>query len=316
MKSFPILPIWLMAIISIVYIILIIKTKNKYQLINRILIIVLLFIINLRFMISGGKQEVYQSNYDIFLVVDNTISMVAEDYQGTNRRIDAVKEDLKYILDKLPSSNYSVITYDNSSYIRAPLTTDRDTIDVIIDTMSVKLSYYATGSTISIFKDDLEYLLNNSKKKGDHKRIVFIVSDGENTSKEKIESLSSLKGLVDGGAVLGYGTLEGGYMQELPYSSAKKKEYILDKRNSYPYPKAISKIDENTLKKFASELGIEYVHMNKQTDIDNLLYKIISNSQLNESSSLDNYQDTYFPFAIVLTVLLLVELYYDKRKYI
>ena len=316
MKFFPIIPIWLMIIISIVYIVLIIKTKDKKQLLIRIAIIILLFVINLKPMIGGGTQEVYMSNYDYFIVVDTTISMVAEDYQGNGRRLDAVKEDLQYILNKLPAGNYAIITYDNKSYVRVPLTFDRDMVNTILNTMDVKISYYATGSSISLFKDDLKYLLNSSKKKKDNrKRIVFIVSDGENTTDNSIDSLSDLKDLVDGGAILGYGTTEGGKMREKLFSTSTENEIVMDKRQ-WPYVEAISKIDENNLKKFASDLDIDYIHMDRQNAVDKVLNKIINAGELSKSDDTDSYQDIYFLFAIVLTILLLVELYYDKRKYL
>lgn len=314
MKSFPIIPIWLMIIISIAFIVLILKTDNKLKLIVRILIIIMIFIINLRFMVYDGTSSSYKSNYDVFLVVDNTISMVAEDYNGKGRRLDAVKEDLEYILNELPSAEYSLITYDNQSYIRSPLTSDRDTIDVLIETMDVKLSYYATGSSITNFKSDLKKMLENSKKKAGHKRVVFIVSDGENNTDEKIESLSDLSSLVDAGAVLGYGTTKGGMMKEKKWSTSTEEEYIEDRSGGYPWPKAVSKIDEGNLKKMASDLDISYVHMEKQNNVDSVIKDIINNSDLSESDDIDSYSDTYYPFAAILTVLLLLELYLDKRE--
>ncbi|MBR3117337.1 MAG: VWA domain-containing protein [Bacilli bacterium] len=314
MKSFPIIPIWLMAIISIGFIFLILKTKNKFKLVVRILIIVVIFIINLRIMTNNGSSSSYKSNYDVFLVVDNTISMVAEDYNGTSRRLDAVKKDLIYLLNELPSSEYCLITYDNKSYIRSPLTSDRDTIDVLIETMDVKMSYYASGSSITNFKSDLKKMLENSKKKDGHKRVVFIVSDGENNTDEKIQSLSDLESLVDDGAVLGYGTTKGGMMKEKKWSTSTEEEYIEDRSSSYPWPKAVSKIDETNLKNMASDLGIDYVHMDKQSNIDSVIRSIINNSDLTEGDDLEAYSDTYYPFAILLTILLLAELYLDKRE--
>lgn len=317
MKSFPIIPIWLMIIISIIYILLVIKTTNKKKLIIRILIIILIFIINLRFMTEDKNGESYVSNLDIVMVVDNSISMVAEDYNGNNRRLDAVKDDLKYILNKIPSASYSMITFDSKSYIRSPFTTDRDCIDSIIDTMDVKLSFYSAGSNITIFKNDLKYLLNSSKKKDNHKRIVIIVSDGEVISSKGIASLRGLKKYVDEGIVLGYGTTKGGKMKEKLYSTSDKYEYIEDRRgDEYPAPKAISKINEKNLKKMANDLGIDYIHMTKQSNVNNKINKIISKSSLSESDSINSYKDTYYPFAIILSILILMELYLDRRDYL
>lgn len=317
MKSFPIIPIWLMIIISIIYILLILKTNNKKKLIIRILIIVLIFIINLRFMTENKNGESYVSDLDIIMVVDNSISMVAEDYNGNNRRLDEVKDDLKYILDNIPSSSYSIITFDSKSYIRSPFTPDRDNIDSIIDTMDVKLSYYSNGSNITIFKNDLKYLLKSSKKKDNHKRIVILVSDGEVISSKGLVSLKDLKKYIDDGIVLGYGTTKGGKMKEKLYTTSKEYEYVEDRRGStYPPPKAISKINENNLKKMANDLGIDYIHMTKQSKVNNKIKKISNKSSLSESKTMKSYKDTYYPFAIILSILVLMELYLDRRDYL
>lgn len=297
--------------ISGVLLLLALRNSDKKLRIVRILIILAIFFIDLRIMVSNGLTTIYKSNYDIVFVVDNTISMVAEDYKGNARRLDAVKSDLKYIMDNLPSSTYSIITFDNKSYIRTPLSYDRDSIDVVIDTMAVKKSFYATGTSLTIFKDDLKTILSSSAKKSGHKRIVFLVSDGENTSDKKLDDLSGLKNLIDDGAVLGYGTSAGGYMREEFYDG--EYSYIEDRTGDYPWPKALSKIDENTLQKFAKELGIDYIHMDNSGKIDGKLNKIKNSMDLDSDEEQESYDDLYYLFAIPLSVLLIVELYFDKK---
>ena len=319
MKAFPIIPIWLMIIITIGYLVLVIMNRNNniLKLIIRILIIIFAFIINLRFMVYDGSAEGMNSNLDVAIVVDTSISMNAEDYQGTNTRLSAVKNDLKYIMDKLPGPSYAVITYDSKSYIRSPFTVDRDSIDVVVNTMAPKLSLYSKGSNLTAFKDDLKYLLENSKKKENHKRIVILITDGELTNNNKLESLSELRDLIDEGVVLGYGTTKGGEMREKKYSSSTELEYIEDRtQGKYPAPHAVSKIDENNLKQMARDLGVDYVHMDKQSNIDSKIKSIINNADLTSSGDIETYRDTYYPFAIILSLLVLVELYLDKREYL
>lgn len=316
MRTFPIIPVWLMIPITMIFILLIIKTKPKYKLILRVLIIIIIFIINLRPMVPDSKGEAYVSDLDIILVVDNSISMVAEDYDGNKTRLSAVKDDLKYILDKLPSAHYSIITFDSKSYLRTPLTSDRDTIDIIIDTMDVKKMLYSKGSDITVYKDDLKYILEKSKAKENHKRIVLLVSDGEKTSENNMQSLRNLKDYIDDGAVLGYGTSKGGKMKEKLYSTSDEYEYIEDRTKGYPYSDAISKIDERNLRKIANNLGINYIHMTKQKNIDNKINNIIKLAQLGGTDNINSYKDTYYPLAFILSILLIIELYLDKKEYL
>ena len=97
----PIIPIWLMAIICIV--LLIFKRKGWMGYIRQILIILLLFAINMRVMVKDVEVPVLLPKVDVLFVVDNSISMLAEDYGLSNgRRLDAVKKDCEYIMEKLP----------------------------------------------------------------------------------------------------------------------------------------------------------------------------------------------------------------------
>ena len=97
----PIIPIWLMAIICVILIIVVLyknvfKDKNsntkrkviKYDKINKYLkiaIIVVLFFINLRPMIPNGETTQINSDLRILFVIDTSVSMRALDYDGNNR---------------------------------------------------------------------------------------------------------------------------------------------------------------------------------------------------------------------------------------
>ena len=88
----PIIPIWLMAIICIA--LAFFRRKGTLNYIRQLAIIVLLFIINLRIMVPDYDAETIKRKIDVLFVVDNTISMQAEDY-GSDKspRMEAVRSD-------------------------------------------------------------------------------------------------------------------------------------------------------------------------------------------------------------------------------
>ena len=116
----PIMPVWLMIIISIALIVVTIYNKNilkikKDQIDNKenmrqkrvlkdyyinviikILIIMFVFIINLRIMIlNEDVQEVTTSNdLSVLFVIDTSVSMRALDYDGNNERLIRSSERL------------------------------------------------------------------------------------------------------------------------------------------------------------------------------------------------------------------------------
>ena len=94
----------------------------------------------------------------------------------------------------------------------------------------------------------------------------------------------------------------------------EEESYIQDK-SSYPYTIAASKIDESNLKKISSDMGIDYIHMQKQSDIDNKLNEIISNVERAMGDSLkSSYTDIYYIFVIPLCLLLIYEFINYRRR--
>lgn len=314
MITSPIIPIWLITILCIGLIILI-KNKDIKVFIRRLIIIILLFIINLRIMLPTDNAKVMKSNLDIFFVVDSTLSMLAEDMSEKSNRLEAVKSDCKYILDELSGANYSVMTFNNEPKEITPLTKDSNMTLAAIDAISTMDKNYATGSSMNKIINNIEDALKRASEKSDRKSIVFFISDGEITTDEKLESYSTAKKYISNGAVLGYGTEKGGNMK-IKNSYTGKTEYLEDTTaDTFPRPKAVSKIDEKNLQQIAKDMGIDYINMSKQSNIKSKLNQIKQAAQhdLDDTEKM-LYNDIYFIFVIPLILLLVYELIIYKKK--
>ena len=311
MKLFPIIPIWIMLIICISLIIyIIIKKRDLLQ----ILIIILLFIINLRIMIPSNNSKTIKNNLDILFVIDNTISMNALDYNGSNTRLSGVKEACNYIIDELNGSRFSVIIFDNTSRIVTPYTYDANITREAISIMTPINELYAKGSSIDVSLDLIMYSLKNSKKKNDNNRIIFFISDGENTSNNNIKSFKSISKYISDGAVLGYGTKKGGYMKD--ESEYATNEYIMDYTGTN-FGKAISKIDEKNLKEIANDMDVDYIHVTNSNDINSKIKQIKNKTKSTlESNDKSSYDDIYYIFVIPLLILLFIEFDRFRRRII
>ena len=311
MKLFPIIPIWIMLIICISLIIyIIIKKRDLLQ----ILIIILLFIINLRIMIPSNNSKTIKNNLDVLFVIDNTISMNALDYNGSNTRLSGVKEACNYIIDELNGSRFSVITFDNTSRIVTPYTYDTNITREAISIMTPINELYAKGSSIDVSLDSIMYSLKNSKKKNDNNRIIFFISDGENTSNNSIKSFKSISKYISDGAVLGYGTKKGGYMKD--ESEYATNEYIMDYTDTN-FGKAISKIDEKNLKEIANDMNVDYIHITNSNNINSKIKQIKNKTKSTlESNDKSSYDDIYYIFVIPLLILLFIEFDRFRRRII
>ncbi len=312
----PIIPIWLMAIICVGF--LVMRRKGMWNFIRQILIVVLLFVINLRIMVPNGDMPTVMSGAEVLFVIDNTISMLAEDYNGDGRRLDAVKKDCTYIMEQLPGATFSVISFGNSVKTLIPYTIDTNNVRQAVASLNGQTSLYATGTSLNLVIDDMKEALDRD---GDNCRIVFFISDGEITHDEKLKSFAKVSEFVDGGAVLGYGTKNGGKMHVAAFvgdDDEPEELYYYDE--NFDRKPALSKIDEKNLKSIAADLGVSYVHMTAQSDIDDELAKVKAQIEYSagqkEIESTEGYGDIYFYFIIPLVALLVFDFIYYKKKII
>lgn len=310
----PIIPVWLMGILCVIF--LCFKRKGALNYIRQICIVVLLFVINLRIMVGEADSQTVMTGADVLFVIDNTISMFAEDYNGNERRMDAVKRDCEYIMEQLPGAYYSVVAFDNLVRTVTPYTNDAIMTKQSFLTLNGQGTLYAMGSSMNAVLEELPGMLNGDR---DNYQVVFFISDGEITNNETLKTVSGISQHVDSGAVLGYGTTEGGPMRMVSYIGAEDEpEYITYYDDNFDERNALSVIDEKNLKSIAENIGIEYVHMTDTSKIDDCLARvkkgIESAPKEKASDTTEGYEDIYYLFVIPLLLLLVFDFLYYKRR--
>ena len=309
----PIIPIWVMAVICVFFLVL--KRKGKVNYIRQILIIILLFVINMRIMVRGNDVPTVIPKVDVLFVVDNTISMLAEDYNGNGRRMDAVENDCKYITEQFPGASFSVVTFGDSVQMLIPYTVDANMAGETIGVLQGQPKYHAQGTSLNEVMGTMEQMLDDGRN---NYKILFFISDGEVVNSDELKSYKGLDKYVDAGAVLGYGTEKGGPMKVVEYFD-EKSEYLYYYDDNYEKKLAISRIDEGNLKSIASDFGIDYIHMTDQSEISSTIKDLqtkVSNLEVIEDmESKEGCTDIYYLFVIPLVLLLIVDFIYLCRKH-
>ena len=267
-----------------------------------LLILVLVFIINLRPMRTTGEADLETRNLDVLFVVDTTISMWAEDYNGRHTRMSGVMADCEYIMKELAGANFALIRFDNRAQILAPFTQDVRNVTDAFDTIQAPDDSFATGSDLSAPILKMQELLRSSFEKEDRKTIVFYISDGEITGQAMLVSYAFLSTYVDNGAVLGYGTKEGGHMKGGTYTTYD----IMDPETG---ERALSKLDEKNLNQIAADLGIEYIYMDETEKINPKISYVLQLAHATVGQSkIETFEDTYQWYAVPLLLLAAMEL--------
>ncbi|MEO5745466.1 MAG: vWA domain-containing protein [Terracoccus sp.] len=227
--------------------------------------VVLLGVAALRPGLPGDEVDTSAANLNVYFVVDTTSSIIAEDWGEEQPRVAGVRRDIDAIAAALPGARYSVVTFDQSTRVRLPLTTDTTALASVTETLLPEPTEYSRGSSVTEANDRLRTLLEQANQRTpDRGRVVYYLGDGEQTAQGQPSPFTIPAGLVNGGAVLGYGTTEGGRMKATRARFESSGEYIQDPATGED---ARSVVNEATLRTIADQLGVGYLHRESGADI-------------------------------------------------
>ena len=157
------------------------KRKGIVPYIRQILMVILIFVINLRPMYISNEVKVMRQKLNCYciIVIDDTLSMMAEDYNGSSPRMDGVKADVEYITRELPGAKFCLIDFNNDENLIAPFTDDTSYIRSSVNSIYPLPDYHATGTNINVCKKLLGQMVQDAVRMGDGRIVVFFITDGE-----------------------------------------------------------------------------------------------------------------------------------------
>ena len=226
-------------------------------------LVLLLLAAALRPGVPGGSSQAATADVNVFFVVDTSSSIVAEDYGDSSPRLEGVRQDIMAIAAELAGARFSLLTFDSNAVVRMPLSTDTTALDTSVSVLQPQVTAFSKGSSVTAAGTLLAERLRAARDSHPERpRLVYYLGDGEQTSAKAPAPLRLDGGLVNGGAVLGYGTADGGRMKENTGRVSGQDTgagYIQD-RSSGTGKDAISVIDEGQLQGIAGQLGVPYIH--------------------------------------------------------
>jgi Ca-activated chloride channel family protein len=229
----------------------------------RVLLVVLVVVVAFRPSIGGGAPaSSAEGGLEVYFVVDTTSSMVAEDYGSADApRLSGVRADISAIAQELTGAEFALVTFDSTALQRMPLTSDLTALRSAVTVMTQEVTGFSSGSSIDAPRELLEQVLADAAEvKPDRPRVLYYFGDGEQTADTEPGSFESVADDITGGAVLGYGTEDGGRMLSFDGYNDEYSEpatYIQD-FSLTPPADAVSRIDENNLNAIADQLGVAY----------------------------------------------------------
>jgi len=123
-------------------------------------------------------EESLTEGIDIQVVLDISGSMGAEDFQPRDR-LTVAKRVVRDFVAGRPGDRIGLVVFSGSAMTRAPLTTDRQMLDLLIE--SVQLNTLPDGTAIGVALANAAARLKDSAAKS---KVIVLVTDGINNAGE------------------------------------------------------------------------------------------------------------------------------------
>ncbi len=255
--------------------------------------------------IGTKVEEVKQVGIDVYILLDVSNSMNAEDIKPS--RLEKAKHDIKNLIRKLRGDRIGLIVFAGRAYVQFPLTTDYSAANMFLDAVDVN-SVPQQGTNIG---EAIDLALTSFKKKTDTKKTIILITDGEDNEGGIDEAIKKANSEDVSIYTIGLGTPEGSPIPVYD-SSGKMVGYKKDRYNKV----VLTKLDVATLKKIASEAhGKYYNAQNGENELE-MIYKDLSKLQKKEfgSKRITDFEDRYYYLLFPALLLLLVDFFLSRNK--
>jgi len=255
--------------------------------------------------IGTRLQEVKQEGVDLFIALDVSLSMKAEDIKPN--RLDKAKFEIRNLIERLGGDRLGLVVFAGDAFTQFPLTTDYSAANLfldVVDTDVVPTPGTSVQAAIKRAMDSFDFEDPTTK-------VLVIITDGEETEGEafSVAEEAGKKGVII--YTIGMGSPTG---SPIPvYNAAGMQvDFKRDRSGSI----VMTKLDETSLEKIAAVgNGAYYQATNAQNELDDV-YKSINSLQKREFGvkQFTDYEDRFQFFIAAGIILLLIELLMSEKK--
>ncbi len=255
----------------------------------------------------GSKLVEYkQKGLDIFIAVDCSTSMLAEDFKPN--RMAHAKLILAQLIDRLAGSRIGIIAFAGQAYVQCPLTVDdtaaKDILDSI-DTGSVPIAGTVVG-------DAIRTAMKGLKAGEGHHRVVVLLTDGEDHKSDPEGAAKEAAAIGLKIFPIGIGSAEG---EPIPLidGQGNRSGYKRDKKGEV----VLSRLDEGMLVKLADATEGHYLRASPSGDeVDELVRQLEAIQQGDQKSRMFNRFENRYQWPLTVGLLLLLgSLFIPENKW-
>ena len=254
--------------------------------------------------VGSRLEKVKREGIDLFLVLDVSNSMLAEDIKPD--RLDRAKMAISRLIDKLQGDRIGIVVFAGHAYKQLPLTTDYSAAKLFlsaVDTKIVPSQGTAIGEAINMAVtsfDDTQ-----------HNKAIVVITDGEN---HEDDAVSAAKAATEKGIkvfTIGMGLPEGA-----PIPLFDRNGNRLGFKKDRQGKTVVTKLDEDMLRKIAAAGEGSYVRANNATTGLSKVLGDINQIQKEEieTRQFTDYEDRFQIFLALALILLFSELLIANRR--
>ena len=250
-------------------------------------------------------EDVKQEGVDIFIALDVSLSMKAEDVKPN--RLAKAKYEIGNLINRLGGDRIGLIVFSGESYVQFPLTTDYSAADLFLDVVDVE-SVPTPGTAIG---SAIEQAVKSFNWNDATKKVLVIITDGENNEGDAISQAedAAKKGVII--YTIGMGSPAG---VPIPMYDAGGRQ--VDFKRDRSGNVVLTKLDEETLEKIATLGNGKYFRGTSTQDELDAIYKDVNALQKSQfgTKQFTDFEDQFQYFIGTALLLLLVEVSLSDKK--
>ena len=313
-------------------------TQPKPQLVKIILVLSSCILLAVGFLPidpPAGPSTLYNKNLDVYLVLDTSLSMKANDYAGNKTRLDGMKTKLGESIEALNGARFTLISFHGRATVELPGMYDTTVLREQIQSLEPPTLYDAQGTAFAPALQLVTDRIERARKQDNlasMRRVVIIVSDGEQVGKnnESDTAIKAVREKIDSALVLGVGTKEGATMKVVwtnyggPNYDQPEEKYVTDPTGKSDGPKdedgipiAVSKADFDNLKRIATGLNGKFAELTPNYQLKSDLTAFANTTELKDRGQTTNVltaPNQYYWFGALVALILLVIFRFLPRR--
>lgn len=246
------------------------------------------------------KKEVKSISKEIYIVVDISLSMNAEDIQPS--RMEKVKQELVKIIKKFNSDRIGLIVYGSSAFIQCPATFDQSALTLFIESLHSDLLAQG-GSDLS---KGLQLALDQhiSAQSNNPNKVILLFSDGEDFGKNSKEVAKEIRKNNIQLMILGIGSDKGG---KIPVYGTYKKD---EEGNT-----VITALNRENLIELGEAAEGKYFEISEHLNETDFLIKAVTQLEgtVSDTREIEASANKYFYFLLIALFFIIMDVLITVR---